>query len=56
MRKTFKTIVATLLIGSASLAFAAQANAAPADQQATPSQQELGWMERASKNYDGGGN
>jgi hypothetical protein len=55
MRKTLKTIVATLLIGSASLALAAQVNAAPASQQ-TPTQQELNWMERASKNFDGGGN
>jgi Spy/CpxP family protein refolding chaperone len=56
MRKTLKTIVASLLIGSASLALAAQANAAPAGQQTPPSQHELNWMDRASKNFDGGGN
>lgn len=55
MRKTFKTFVATLLIGSASLALAAQANAAPYGQH-TPNQEELSWMDRASKTYDGGGN
>jgi Spy/CpxP family protein refolding chaperone len=55
MRKTLKTIVAALLLGSASVALASQVHAAPASQPA-PSQHELGWMDRASKNYDGGGN
>ena len=54
MRKALKTIIATLLIGSASLALVPTANAAPGDQ-AAPTQQELNWMDRASKNYDGGG-
>ena len=55
MRKTLKTIIATLLLGSASLAFVPQVNAAPTAQPTHPGQQELNWMERASKNYDGGG-
>jgi len=50
MNKTLKTIIATLLLGSAAVTFAAQVQAAKA-----PSQQERSWMERASKNYDGGG-
>lgn len=56
MRKTLKTIVAALLLGSASVALASQVQAAPAGQSTPPSQQELSWMDRASKNYDGGGN
>jgi len=55
MHKTLKTIIATLLLGSASLAFASHVNAAPASQQTPSAQQELNWMDRASKNYDGGG-
>jgi hypothetical protein len=54
MRKTVKTIIAALLLGSASVALASQVNAAPASQQ-TPPNQELNWMDRASKNFDGGG-
>ncbi len=56
MRKTLKTIIAALLLGSTSLALAPHANAAPASQQTAPNQQELNWMDRASKTYDGGGN
>ena len=54
MHKTLKTIIATLLLGSATVAFAAQVQAAPTK---APSQQELNWMDRASQPYDGiGGN
>ncbi|MEA2929599.1 MAG: hypothetical protein QOG38_2027 [Hyphomicrobiales bacterium] len=54
MHKTLKTIIAALLLGSASVALASQVNAAPTGQQTQPNQ-EFNWMERASKNYDGGG-
>jgi hypothetical protein len=54
MHKTLKTIIATLLLGSASLALASQANAAPTSQPTPPSQHELNWMDRASKTFDGG--
>jgi len=47
-----KTIVATLLLGSAAVTFAAQVQAAPT----FPSQQELNWMDRASQNDGVGGN
>ena len=52
MHKTLKTIVATLLLGSAAVTFAAQVQAAPT----FPSQQELNWMNRASQNDGVGGN
>jgi len=52
MHKTLKTIVATLLLGSAAVTFAAQVQAAPK----FPSQQELNWMDRASQNDGVGGN
>lgn len=56
MHKTLKTIIAALLLGTASVALASQVNAAPTGQPTSPNQQELNWMERASKTYDGGGN
>ena len=49
MYKTLKTVIAVLLIGSASVAIAA-----PASQPTAPSQHELSWMDRASKTFDGG--
>lgn len=50
MRKTLKTFTAALLLASASLAFVPQANAGP-----TGLPQENSYVERASKNFDGGG-
>jgi len=56
MHKTLKTIIAALLLSSASVALASQVNAAPTGQPTPPSQHELNWMDRASKTFDGGGN
>jgi Spy/CpxP family protein refolding chaperone len=56
MRKTLKTVIAALLLSSASVALASQVNAAPTGQPTPPSQHELNWMDRASKTFDGGGN
>ena len=49
----FKTLIATLIIATASVALTAKVNAGPTEKY--PSQAELNWMERASKNFDGGG-
>jgi hypothetical protein len=48
-----KTLLAALIIVSAALASAA--NAGPAKQSSTVTQQEHSWMDRASQNIDGGG-
>ena len=56
MHEALKTIIATLLLGSATIALASQVQAAPTGQPTPPGQHELNWMDRASKNYDGGGN
>jgi hypothetical protein len=48
----FKTLIATLIIATASVALTAKVNAGPIK---APTQEELSWMERASKNFDGGG-
>ena len=47
----FKTFIATLIIATASVALTAKVNAGPAKY---PTQEELTWMERASKIFDGG--
>lgn len=47
----FKTLIATLIIATASVALTAKVNAGPT----APTQAELNWMDRASKNFDGGG-
>ena len=49
----FKTLIATLIIATASVALASKVNAGPT--QKYPTQAELNWMDRASKNFDGGG-
>ena len=48
-----KTLVAALILATASVALTSKANAGP---YAAPSQGELSWMDRASKTTDGGGN
>jgi hypothetical protein len=47
-----KALFAALILTSASLAVASKANAGP---NGHPTQSEYSWMERASKNIDGGG-
>jgi hypothetical protein len=47
----FKTVIATLIIATASVALASKVNAGPK----YPTQAELTWMDRASQNFDGGG-
>lgn len=47
-----KTLVATLILATASVALASKTNAGPAAQ--PQSQAEYSWMERASKVTDGG--
>ena len=49
-----KTILAALILATTSLALTARVNAGPKFD--APTAGETGWMERASKNYDGGGN
>ena len=49
-----KTLIATLIVATAALAVTTRVNAGPAKQSA-PSYGETAWMDRASKNYDGGG-
>jgi hypothetical protein len=46
-----KTLLAALILATASVALSAQVNAGPIK---SPSQEELSWMERASKIFDGG--
>ena len=48
----FKTVIATLIIATASVALASKVNAGPTKY---PTQAELNWMDRASQNFDGGG-
>jgi len=48
-----KTLVAALILATASVALTSKSNAGP---YAAPSQSELSWMDRASKTTDGGGN
>jgi len=50
MRKTLNAFIATLLLASASLALVPQANAQPTGQTL-----EHSYIDRASKNFDGGG-
>ena len=47
----FKTLIATLILATASVALTSKVNAGP---NKAPSQEELSWMERASKTFDGG--
>jgi hypothetical protein len=47
----FKTLIATLIVATASVALASKVNAGPNQ---FPTQQELSYMERASKIWDGG--
>jgi len=47
----FKTLIATLIIATASVALTAKVNAGPNQY---PTQHELNYMDRASKIWDGG--
>lgn len=47
----FKTFIATLILATATVALTAKVNAGP---NKPPTQEELNWMERASKIFDGG--
>jgi hypothetical protein len=49
----FKTLIATLILATASVALTSKVNAGPT--QKYPTQAEQNWMDRASKNFDGGG-
>lgn len=49
-----KTLFAALIVASTALGLASHANAGPAKQEAQTTN-EVSWMDRASKNYDGGG-
>jgi hypothetical protein len=49
----FKTLIATLILATASVALTSKVNAGPNDRY--PSQAEQNWMDRASKVFDGGG-
>jgi hypothetical protein len=46
-----KTLFAALILATASVALTAKVNAGPTTH---PTQDELSWMERASKIFDGG--
>jgi hypothetical protein len=48
-----KTLLAALILASASVALTSKVNAGPRDHQSNAG--ELSWQDRASKNYDGGG-
>ena len=48
----FKTLIATLIIATASVALTAKVNAGPTDKY--PTQAEHNYMDRASKIWDGG--
>jgi hypothetical protein len=50
----FKTLITSLVLASTVFAFAGQASARPHDQVSAPSG-ETAYMDRASKNWDGGG-
>ncbi|MGB9366517.1 MAG: hypothetical protein WCE79_10940 [Xanthobacteraceae bacterium] len=47
----FKALIATLIVATASVALTAKVNAGPTKY---PTQEELTYMERASKIWDGG--
>ena len=47
----FKTLIATLILATASVALTSKVNAGPAKY---PSQAELNWMDRASQVSDSG--
>jgi hypothetical protein len=49
-----KALIAALILASASLAVT-KADAGPANQQQYQATQESAWMDRASRNIDGGG-
>jgi hypothetical protein len=49
----FKTLIATLILATASVALTSNVNAGPA--QKYPTQAETNWMDRASQLSDGGG-
>lgn len=53
MTKTTKTLVAALVLASATVSLAANSYAAPRQQQG-PSEAERTWMDHASQNVDGG--
>ena len=48
----FKTLIATLILATASVALTSKVNAGP--KQATPTQAESNYFDRASKIWDGG--
>ena len=48
----FKTLIAALILATASVALTSNVNAGPSKQY--PTQEETNWMERASKTFDGG--
>jgi hypothetical protein len=54
MSKTMKTIVAALVLATASVTLAANSYAKPYQQ--GPSDAERTWMDHASQNVDSGGN
>jgi hypothetical protein len=47
----FKALIATLIVATASVALASKVNAGPTK---APTQEELNYMDRASKIWDGG--
>jgi hypothetical protein len=49
-----KTLLATLILASASVALTSRVNAGP--KYPAPTAAEINWMERASQVVDGGGN
>ncbi len=51
----FKSFIATLILASIGLGLASQANAGP-KQGSAPTAGETGYMDRASKTWDGPGN
>ena len=51
--KIAKTLAAALVLASSAIALTATANAGPGAHQ-FPTNQEQSWMERASRNTDGG--
>ena len=50
----FKTLIATLIIATASVALAAKVNAGPNTTNHNPTQPEANYFDRASKVFDGG--
>ena len=51
--KIAKTLAAAIVLTSSSIALNTNASAGPGAQQ-SPTNQEQAWMERASRNFDGG--